>query len=95
LTGDPSMRVPAFDGADYQPERDHERLAGQLQAIYDLMKDGKHRTLHEIAAAVKAPESSVSAQLRHLRKERFGGHTVNRRHVGNGLYDYQLVVRNV
>ncbi|MCP5014291.1 MAG: hypothetical protein GY938_03300 [Ketobacter sp.] len=56
------------------------------------MKDGKPRTLREIANRTGDPEASVSAQLRHLRKERFGGHTVKREHINNGLYSYELIV---
>ena len=79
-----------FDGADYKPERDDARLTGQLLRIWDCMCDGKWRTLKEISERTGDPESSISAQLRHLRKPRFGGHTVAREYVGNGLYKYQL-----
>lgn len=82
-----------FAGADYRPVRDDARLTGQLQRVFDLMKDGRWRTLGEIAAATNDPEASISAQLRHLKKDRFGAHTVNKDYVGNGLYRYQLLVR--
>jgi DNA-binding CsgD family transcriptional regulator len=80
-----------FNGPDYQAERDHARLTAQQSAIFELVKDGTWRTLGQIAQACDAPEASVSAQLRHLRKERFGAHTVNKRYVRAGLYEYQLV----
>ena len=38
------------------------------------------------------PEASVSAQLRHMRKERFGQHFVAREYLGNGLYSYALIL---
>lgn len=82
-----------FDGSDYVKEFDQERLTGQLKRIYALMKDGKYRTLREIEDLTNAPQSSISAQLRHLRKERFGSHTVNKKSRGdrtNGLFEYQL-----
>jgi len=41
------------------------------------------------------PEASASAHLRSLRKDRFGGHTVNRRHVREGLFEYQLIPSEV
>ena len=82
-----------FNGADYQPERDNPRLTSQLQRIYTLMADGLWRPLWEIAAETDAPEASISAQLRHLRKPRFGGHTVERRYIGGGLYHYRLIVK--
>lgn len=82
---------PHFNGADYTPERDWGRLTTQIGRVYASMKDGRWRTLREIADATGDPEASISAQLRHLRKERFGAHTVNRKHIKAGLYKYQLV----
>jgi len=88
------METLVFDGSDYVPELDDKRLTGQLLRIFDLMKDGLWRTLSEIESYTGYPQSSISAQLRHLRKERFGGHTVNKRRMGdrtNGLFEYQLI----
>lgn len=86
---------PHFDGPGYEPAHDYERLANQQRRVYDLMADAHWRTLREIATLTAEPEASVSAQLRHLRKPRFGGHTVERRKLGDrsaGLYEYRLVV---
>jgi hypothetical protein len=82
---------PAFDGADYQPDRDTARLDGQLDRIRRYMADGQWRTLQAIAEATGAPPASVSAQLRNLRKTRFGGWTVQRRYDGHGLYQYRVM----
>lgn len=82
-----------FNGADYQPERDNQRLTGQIERVWTFMRGGDWRTLADIAAATGDPEASVSAQLRHLRKTRFGGHQVERRHVGGGLYEYRVVAQ--
>lgn len=82
-----------FDGADYVPERDDTRLTGQLLRVFGYMSSGAWHTLTEISAATGDPAASVSAQLRHLRKKRFGGHQVDREHVGDGLYKYRLVVK--
>ena len=79
-----------FNGADYAPDRDNARLSTQLQDIVDLMRDGDWRSLPDIAVETGHPEASISAQLRHLRKPRFGAHTVDRRYVGHGLYEYRL-----
>lgn len=73
-----------FNGDDYKPELDNIRLGTQIFAVYNLMKDGKKRTLQEIASTTGYPESSVSAQLRHLRKVRFGAHDVRKERVGEG-----------
>ena len=83
-----------FDGSDIIPEMDNKRLTGQILRIYDLMKDGKFRTLSEIAFLTGDHESSISAQLRNLRKSRFGGHVVNKQTRGercNGLFEYQVL----
>ena len=82
---------PRFDGSDYVRERDDVRLKGQLLRVWELMSDGKWRTLGEIARATGDPESSVSAQLRHLRKERFGAHTIEKEYKDFGLYAYRLI----
>jgi len=56
------------------------------------MADGEFRTLGQISELTGHYESSVSAQLRHMRKPRFGSHQVNRAYKGKGLYEYQQVV---
>ncbi len=83
---------PRFDGSDYLPWRDDERLTGQLRRVWEVMSDERWHTLREIAEATRDPEASVSAQLRHLRKDRFGAHTVEKDHLGNWLYQYRLVI---
>lgn len=85
---------PNFDGADYVPDRDDRRLTAQLSRISALMADQAWRSLGEIAGKTGDPTPSISAQLRHLRKARFGAHTVNRRYCGNGLYEYQLILQS-
>ena len=87
-----SVNTVRFDGADYQPQRDNPRLISQYEEIFQLMSDGKWRTLQEIARATQHPEASISAQLRHMKKPRFGGHTVERQYLCNGLYSYRLIV---
>lgn len=86
------MKTSHFNGADYKHERDSKRLTNQYNRIFNLMADGKFRSLSEIAALTGHHESSISAQLRHMRKPRFGSHTVNRSYKGKGLYEYQLIV---
>jgi len=83
--------IPQFDGATFQPERDGERLTRQLDRVKELMLDGQWRSLPQIAALVGGSEAGVSARLRDLRKPRNGAYTVNRRHVEDGLHEYQVV----
>jgi hypothetical protein len=79
---------PHFDGETIVPERDDSRLARQLTAVRAFMSDHGWHTLAEIALNVDAPEASVSARLRDLRKPRFGGLDIQRRYVGTGLFEY-------
>lgn len=83
-----------FNGSDYVPALDQKRLTGQIQRVHECMIDGKFRTLGEIEAITGDPQASISAQLRHLRKERFGSYTLNKQRRGNrenGLFEYQLI----
>jgi hypothetical protein len=80
-----------FDGAEYQPTRDDARLTGQLLRIWNVVCDQQWRTLEEISRATGDPQASISAQLRHLRKPRFGGHEVEKLYVANGLYRYRVI----
>jgi hypothetical protein len=88
------MTEKVFDGADYDHKRDSQRLSSQYLDIFNLMKDGTWRSLKEIEALTNHPEASISAQLRHARKDRFGSHIVNRKYIDNGLYVYQLIVKD-
>lgn len=81
---------PEFDGDTFEPSRDTERLTAQLESVKALMLDGRPRTLAEIAEQVHAPEASVSARLRDLRKPRFGSYVVEREHVRRGLFRYAV-----
>lgn len=87
-----------FNGPEYNPERDNARLINQIDRILALMLDGTWRTLQEISDITFDPSTSVSAQLRHLRKDRFGAYTVNRRSKGKeekGLFEYQVQLPKV
>jgi len=84
---------PPFDGETYEAEHDHGRLTAQNLRVWQVMRDGRWRTLQEIAEQTGDPEASISARLRDLRKPRFGGHAVDRRSRGErsrGLFEYRL-----
>ncbi len=80
-----------FDGPEYKPKRDRERLTGQCKRVFDAMRDSRWYTTNQLAEITGDPHNSITAQFRHLRKERFGSHTVNRRHIERGLFEYQLI----
>lgn len=85
-------RGEAFDGRTYQSDRDYTRLTGQLLAVFELMKDGKFRTLSEIQETVEGSQTAISARLRDLRKEKYGAHQVDSEYVSRGLYRYRVIV---
>ncbi len=82
--------TPKFNGPDYCPARDNKRLLSQQEQILAVMKKGRSLTLYEISEATGQPEASVSAQLRHLRKARFGSYEVSKVYIRNGLYAYSV-----
>jgi len=84
------MTGSLFEGPPEDGGRE-ARLTDQHRAIRTLMLDGQWRTLSEIATRLHHPPASVSAQLRHLRKRRFGGYTVERRYVRRGLWEYRVL----
>lgn len=79
-----------FDGETYDHDRDGKRLGSQYWKVFNLMLDGRWRTLSQIASEVESPESSVSARLRDMRKERFGSHDVEREYISKGQWKYRL-----
>ena len=87
------ITAPKFDGETFVAERDGDRLRCQLVDVRMLMADGEWRTLSEIARECGYPDSSIpgiSARLRDLRKLKFGAHTVERRYLHNGLWEYRM-----
>ncbi len=88
--------LPRFDGATFDPELDTERLTGQLQRVFTVMRDGRWRILAELHQATGDPEASLSARLRDLRKPRYGSWRLERRRRGvaeRGLFEYRLTRR--
>lgn len=78
--GIPGTKYPEhFDGPAFDPEKDVAILAGHLLAVFKVMRSGNWLTDYEISEASGCPVTSVGAQRRHLRKPRFGSHTVERR----------------
>lgn len=79
----PHPPVARFDGSDYDPRIDDARLTKQMSDIWRIMKDSSWRSLREIADATGHPEASISAQLRHFRKARFGSYVVEKARHGS------------
>jgi hypothetical protein len=90
------MSTPDFAGSDYSPALDRERLLSQHAKVKTFMlRDNEWRTLRDIAAAIGEPEASISAQLRHLRREAFGAFKVEKRRAERGgsvgLFEYRVL----
>jgi|TARA_R110000782_G_scaffold7847_14_gene26063 hypothetical protein len=83
-----------FDGSDYTPEKDDERLDKQIDRVKKACRYGIPMSLAAIAKETGDPEASISAQLRHLRKAKHGAHTVNKIHISHGLYLYQVTLND-
>ena len=77
-------------GPAYDAQIDGTRIMDQMGRIQAWMQRGEWYTLAEIALATGAPEASASSQLRHLRKPRFGGFTIEKRRRTTGTWEYRL-----
>jgi hypothetical protein len=96
--------TPTFRGAAYVPSLDRARLSVQIERIRSYMLGVEWRTLSEIKAALEVvyapavfPESSISAQLRNLRKQGFSHRLLRRRRggvrgPGAGIWEYLLLL---
>lgn len=85
--------MPQFNGSNYEPEHDFHRLKNQHDRVRNAMLRGGWYTLGELEAATGDPAASISAQLRHLRKPRFGGWIIEKRRRMNpkvGLWEYRI-----
>ena len=80
-------------GPDYDEGIDGERIKTQMETIRDYMLKSKWETLVEIQSSLGYPEASISAQLRHLRKNQFGGFVMEkrRREANKGTYEYRVL----
>ena len=79
-------------GPAYDPAIDGPRIDKQHERIREYMRRVEWKTLREIESVTGDPQSSISAQLRHLRKLRFGGWILEkrRRTEGMGTWEYRL-----
>lgn len=92
---------PYFAGPDYDPALDDQRLGRQVGRVWLAIRDGEWRTLTRIRDRIETdtgardPEASISAQLRHLRKPRFGGYKIERRRTqrNEALWEYRMTLK--
>ena len=84
---------PSFRGDGYDIAQDHKRLSNQNERVLRAMLDHKWHTLGELEELVHAPQPSISAQLRHLRRAEFGKHIIEKQRRGfgpDGLWEYRI-----
>jgi hypothetical protein len=67
------------------------RLGTQMAAVYKIMRDGQWHTPPEIMARVVGGTAAITARIRDLRKEKFGGFTIERDYIERGLYRYRMI----
>jgi len=102
LPGGAFQKHPDFDGNTYDRSLDLVRLKGVLRAVFSVMCDGDWKTLSQISQEAeqfsgrRCPEAGVSARLRDLRKDKFGGFTVESRRAdgGDGTWVYRLITKS-
>jgi len=82
-----------YDGETFDPDRDKDRLDREMGRVKALMSDGEWRTLQAIADVTHDGLPGISARLRDLRKVKFGAHTVERRYLSDGIWEYRLALR--
>lgn len=78
---------------DYVNRNDMDRamkLTADMAKIFAIMLDKKPHLVKDIAKELDLPETSVSAQLRHMRKEEFGRINIKRKSITKGLSYYIL-----
>lgn len=85
-------------GPSYEEAKDGARLHSQMDQIREIMLSasecGNWHTLGEIERLTGFPQASVSAQLRHLKKQEFGAYILEKRPRGQryrGLWEYRLL----
>ena len=69
------------------------KLTGQRLRIYDALTAGEWLTLPELEARTGDSQSSISAQMRHLKRPENGGYPIKKRRRGNdasGYFEYWL-----
>lgn len=85
---------PRFDGPGLN-DADNKRLGKQLELVKALMLDGRWRTPDEVIKQACCSPAGVTARLRDLRKEKFGGfHVERRRREGTFVYEYKVTRRD-
>lgn len=94
-------KTPSTFGPAFNEKLDGARLQTQLEVIAEVMlaafNRGEWLSLAQVEERTGYPSASISAQLRHLRKKKFGGHKVEKRRRvranggAGGTWEYMLI----
>lgn len=85
-----------FSGRTYVPERDQKRLTRQYDRVvwavtrFNKEHEGEWFTLEWLSSVAEAPQASVSARLRDMRKH---GWLVENRATRSGLHLYRVTMQ--
>lgn len=90
---EPETMTPLERFDQHEPPRAYGELKVSHHNILNVMRD-EWWTIHDVAEATGYSESSASALMRDFRKDKFGGHALERRHVDGNLYAYRIVLRS-
>ena len=85
-------------GTTFNEALDGKRVRTQMQVIRDYMLNHDYVTLFDIERDLHYPTSSISAQLRNLKKIQFGEHILEKRRVSidnAGTWVYKLRAREI
>jgi hypothetical protein len=91
IRSNPDPDRPDFGGETYDPQRDRARLTGSLLLVLEAMRLGGWWSLAGLAIVGKCSQAAASARIRDLRKPRYGGHTIEKRYVADGRWEYRLL----
>lgn len=75
--------IPEPRGETYEPLKDKVRLNKQYKRVWNLMSDGKARTLREIENETGDPQASISARLREI--------GVEKKRRNRGAWEYWII----
>ena len=69
-----------------------ERMRRRNISLYQAMKNGEWFTLKQIEQITHYPSATASAGIRDFRKREYGSNTVEKNYLGEGIYQYRLII---
>ena len=85
-----SPETPEFKGIGSENGEDRERLTGQFEGVWEIMRDGEYHTIKEVAEKTGEPAQSVGRQIRYIRSKPRGSHVLEREYRGHGIYAFRV-----